>query len=245
MLLSKLFIPITKDLPAEAKIKSHQLMLRTGMIRQASAGIYSWLPLGFKVMKKIEKIVREEQNIIGAQEMLMPTVQSADIWKESGRYDDYGEEMLRISDRQKREMLYGPTNEEQITEIFRTSIKSYKLLPQILYHIQWKFRDELRPRFGVMRCREFYMKDAYSFDLSEDDAVLSYNKMFFAYLKTFERLGLKSIPMKADTGPIGGDLSHEFIILAETGESKIYTDKRIFDILSLLLFLYLHFRFLK
>ena len=163
-------------------------MLRTGMIRQASAGIYSWLPLGFKVMKKIEKIVREEQNIIGAQEMLMPTVQSADIWRESGRYDDYGEEMLRISDRQKREMLYGPTNEEQITEIFRTSVKSYKLLPQILYHIQWKFRDELRPRFGVMRCREFYMKDAYSFDLSEDDAVLSYNKMFFAYLKTFERL---------------------------------------------------------
>ena len=230
MLLSKLFIPITKDLPAEAKIKSHQLMLRTGMIRQASAGIYSWLPLGFKVMKKIEKIVREEQNIIGAQEMLMPTVQSADIWKESGRYDDYGEEMLRISDRQKREMLYGPTNEEQITEIFRTSVKSYKLLPQILYHIQWKFRDELRPRFGVMRCREFYMKDAYSFDLSDDDAALSYNKMFFAYLKTFERLGLKSIPMKADTGPIGGDLSHEFIILAETGESKIYTDKRIFDL---------------
>ncbi len=230
MLLSKLFIPITKDLPAEAKIKSHQLMLRTGMIRQASAGIYSWLPLGFKVMKKIEKIVREEQNIIGAQEMLMPTVQSADIWRESGRYDDYGEEMLRISDRQKREMLYGPTNEEQITEIFRTSIKSYKLLPQILYHIQWKFRDELRPRFGVMRCREFYMKDAYSFDLSDDDAALSYNKMFFAYLKTFERLGLKSIPMKADTGPIGGDLSHEFIILAETGESKIYTDKNIFEV---------------
>ncbi len=230
MLLSKLFIPITKDVPAEAKIKSHQLMLRTGMIRQASAGIYSWLPLGFKVMKKIEKIVREEQNIIGAQEMLMPTVQSADIWKESGRYDDYGEEMLRISDRQKREMLYGPTNEEQITEIFRTSVKSYKLLPQIFYHIQWKFRDELRPRFGVMRCREFYMKDAYSFDLNENDAFLSYNKMFFAYLKTFERLGLKSIPMKAETGPIGGDLSHEFIILAETGESKIYTDKRIFEV---------------
>ena len=229
MLLSKLFIPITKDLPAEAKIKSHQLMLRTGMIRQSSAGIYSWLPLGFKVMKKIEKIVREEQNNIGAQEMLMPTIQSADIWKESGRYDDYGEEMLRISDRQKREMLYGPTNEEQITEIFRSSVKSYKLLPQIFYHIQWKFRDELRPRFGVMRCREFYMKDAYSFDLTENDAVLSYNKMFYAYLKTFQRLGLKSIPMKADTGPIGGDLSHEFIILAETGESKIFADKRIFD----------------
>jgi len=230
MLLSKLFIPITKDLPAEAKIKSHQLMLRTGMIRQSSAGIYSWLPLGFKIMKKIEQIVREEQNNIGAQEMLMPTIQSADIWKESGRYDDYGEEMLRISDRQKREMLYGPTNEEQITEIFRSSVKSYKLLPQIFYHIQWKFRDELRPRFGVMRCREFYMKDAYSFDLSEDDAVLSYNKMFYAYLKTFQRLGLKSIPMKADTGPIGGDLSHEFIILADTGESKIFADKRIFDV---------------
>ncbi len=230
MLLSKLFIPITKDLPAEAKIKSHQLMLRTGMIRQSSAGIYSWLPLGFKIMKKIEKIVREEQNNIGAQEMLMPTIQSADIWKESGRYDDYGEEMLRISDRQKREMLYGPTNEEQITEIFRSSVKSYKLLPQIFYHIQWKFRDELRPRFGVMRCREFYMKDAYSFDLTEEDAVLSYNKMFYAYLKTFQRLGLKSIPMKADTGPIGGDLSHEFIILADTGESKIFSDKRIFNI---------------
>ena len=230
MLLSKLFIPITKDIPAEAKIKSHQLMLRTGMIRQSSAGIYSWLPLGFKIMKKIEKIVREEQNNIGAQEMLMPTIQSADIWKESGRYDDYGEEMLRISDRQKREMLYGPTNEEQITEIFRSSVKSYKLLPQIFYHIQWKFRDELRPRFGVMRCREFYMKDAYSFDLSEDDAILSYNKMFFAYLKTFERMGLKSIPMKAETGPIGGDLSHEFIILAETGESKLYADQGVFEV---------------
>tara|TARA_Y100000590_G_scaffold467904_1_gene648507 strand:+ start:959 stop:2272 length:1314 start_codon:yes stop_codon:yes gene_type:complete len=230
MLLSKLFIPITKDLPSEAKIKSHQLMLRTGMIRQSSAGIYSWLPLGFKIMKKIEKIVREEQNNIGAQEMLMPTIQSSDIWKESGRYNDYGEEMLRISDRQNREMLYGPTNEEQVTEIFRSSVKSYKLLPQIFYHIQWKFRDELRPRFGVMRCREFYMKDAYSFDLSEKEAVLSYNKMFYAYLKTFQRLGLQSIPMKAETGPIGGDLSHEFIILADTGESKIYTDKRIFNI---------------
>ncbi len=229
MLLSKLFIPITKDLPAEAKVKSHQLMLRTGMIRQSSAGIYSWLPLGFKIMKKIEKIVREEQNNIGAQEMLMPTIQSADIWKESGRYDDYGEEMLRISDRQNREILYGPTNEEQITEIFRSSVKSYKLLPQIFYHIQWKFRDELRPRFGVMRCREFYMKDAYSFDLTETDAVLSYNKMFYAYLKTFQRLGLKSIPMKAETGPIGGDLSHEFVILADTGESKIFADKRIFE----------------
>ena len=230
MLASKSFIPILKNNPTEAKIKSHKLMLRVGMIKQSSAGIYSWLPLGFKIMKKIEKIVREEQNNVGAQEMLMPTIQAADIWKESGRYEDYGEEMLRISDRQKREMLYGPTNEEQITEIFRSSVKSYKVLPQIFYHIQWKFRDELRPRFGVMRCREFFMKDAYSFDISEKDAELSYNKMFFAYLKTFDRLGLKSIPMKADTGPIGGDLSHEFIILAETGESKIYADKRIFEI---------------
>ena len=230
MFLSKLFIRITKDLPADAKIKSHQLMLRTGMIKQSSAGIYSWLPLGFKIMKKIETIVREEQNNIGAQEMLMPTIQSADIWKESGRYDDYGEEMLRIKDRQGREMLYGPTNEELITEIFRSSIKSYKSLPQILYHIQWKFRDEVRPRFGVMRCREFYMKDAYSFDLDESLAKNSYNKMFFSYLKTFERLGLKVIPMAADAGPIGGDLSHEFIILAETGESRIYADKKIFEV---------------
>ena len=230
MYLSKLFIPITKDLPAEAKIKSHQLMLRTGMIKQSSAGIYSWLPLGFKVIKKIEQIVREEQNSIEAQEMLMPTIQSSEIWKESGRYDDYGEEMLRIKDRQGREMLYGPTNEELITDVFRLSIKSYKSLPQILYHIQWKFRDEIRPRFGVMRCKEFYMKDAYSFDLTEDEAKKSYNKMFFSYLKTFERLGLKAIPMAADTGPIGGDLSHEFIILAETGESQIFADKRIFQI---------------
>ena len=230
MFLSKLFIPISKDIPAEAKIKSHQLMLRTGMIKQSSAGIYSWLPLGFKIMKKIEQIVREEQNNIGAQEMLMPTIQSADIWKESGRYEDYGEEMLRIKDRQGREMLYGPTNEELVTEIFRSSIKSYKLLPQMLYHIQWKFRDEVRPRFGVMRCREFYMKDAYSFDLSDDAAIKSYNKMFFSYLKTFQRLGLKAIPMAADTGPIGGELSHEFIIIAETGESKIYADKEIFNV---------------
>ena len=230
MYLSKLFIPLLKENPAEAKIKSHQLMLRAGMIKQSSTGIYSWLPLGFKVMKKIEKIVREEQNKIGAQELLMPTIQSAEIWKESGRYDDYGEEMLRIKDRQGKEMLYGPTNEELITEIFRSSVKSYKSLPQLLYHIQWKFRDELRPRFGVMRCKEFYMKDAYSFDLSDDEAKKSYNKMFFAYLKTFKRLGLTAIPMSADTGPIGGDLSHEFVILAETGESKIYSDKRIFDI---------------
>ena len=200
------------------------------MIKQSSAGIYSWLPLGLKVMKKIEQVVREEQNKIGAQELLMPTIQSADIWKESGRYNDYGEEMLRIKDRQGREMLYGPTNEELITDIFRSSIKSYKSLPQMLYHIQWKFRDEIRPRFGVMRCREFFMKDAYSFDLDDASAKVSYNKMFFSYLKTFKRLDLEAIPMAADTGPIGGDLSHEFIILAETGESKIYTDKSIFEI---------------
>ena len=230
MLLSKSFLPLVKDLPSDAKIKSHQLMLRTGMIKQSAAGIYSWLPLGFKIMKKIESIVRDEQNKIGAQEMLMPTIQAADIWKESGRYNDYGEEMLRIKDRQGREMLYGPTNEELITEIFRSSIKSYKSLPQILYHIQWKFRDEVRPRFGIMRCREFYMKDAYSFDVNEDDAKSSYNKMFYAYLKTFNKLELKAIPMAADTGPIGGDLSHEFIILAETGESNVYMDKSIFDI---------------
>ncbi len=230
MLLSKTFIPILKNNPTEAKIKSHQLMLRVGMIKQSSAGIYSWLPLGFKVMKKIEKIVRDEQNRIGAQELLMPTIQSSEIWKESGRYDDYGEEMLRIKDRQNREMLYGPTNEELITEIFRSSVKSYKSLPQLLYHIQWKFRDELRPRFGIMRCREFYMKDAYSFDLSDEEANFSYNKFFLAYLNTFKRLDLSAIPMAADTGPIGGNLSHEFVILADTGESKIYTDKRIFDV---------------
>ena len=230
MYISKSFIPILKDIPSEAKIKSHQLMLRVGMIKQSSAGIYSWLPLGFKVMKKIEQIVREEQNKIGAQEILMPTIQSSEIWKESGRYDDYGEEMLRIKDRQNREMLYGPTNEELVTDIFRSSIKSYKSLPQLLYHIQWKFRDEIRPRFGIMRGREFYMKDAYSFDVSDEEAFFSYNKFFISYLRTFKRLGLTAIPMAADTGPIGGNLSHEFIILAETGESKIFTDKRIFDV---------------
>ena len=230
MYFSKSLIPILKNNPSEAKIKSHQLMLRTGMIKQSSAGIYSWLPLGFKVMKKIEQIVREEQDRIGAQEILMPTIQSSEIWKESGRYEDYGEEMLRIKDRQNRELLYGPTNEELITEIFRSSIKSYKSLPQLMYHIQWKFRDELRPRFGVMRCREFYMKDAYSFDLSDEEAQHSYNKFFLSYLKTFKRLDLSAIPMAADTGPIGGNLSHEFVIIANTGESKVYTDRRIFDV---------------
>jgi prolyl-tRNA synthetase len=207
-------------------------MLRVGMIKQASAGIYSWLPLGFRVMKKIEAIVRQEQDKIGTQEILMPTIQSSEIWKESGRYDDYGEEMLRIKDRQNREMLYGPTNEEQVTEIFRSSFKSYKSLPQLLYHIQWKFRDEIRPRFGIMRGREFYMKDAYSFDVTDEDAFYSYNKFFLSYLRTFKRLSLTAIPMAADTGPIGGNLSHEFIILADTGESKIFTDKRIFELTS-------------
>ena len=230
MKLSKLFLPILKDIPADAKIKSHQLMLRAGMIRQSAAGIYSWLPLGFKVLKKIEAIVRQEQDRAGAQEMLMPTIQSADLWKESGRYDGYGLEMLRIKDRQDRELLYGPTNEELVTQIFRDNVKSYKSLPLILYHIQWKFRDEIRPRFGIMRCREFLMKDSYSFDETKEGAILSYNKMFYAYLKTFERLGLKAIPLAADTGPIGGDLSHEFIILAETGESQIYTSKKILDL---------------
>ena len=230
MYISKSFIPILKDNPSEAKIKSHQLMLRVGMIKQSSTGIYSWLPLGLKVMKKIEQIVREEQNKIGAQEILMPTIQSCEIWKESGRYEDYGEEMLRIKDRQNREMLYGPTNEELVTDIFRSSIKSYKSLPQLLYHIQWKFRDEIRPRFGIMRCREFFMKDAYSFDINDEEALFSYNKFFLSYLKTFKRLELVAIPMAADTGPIGGNLSHEFIILADTGESKIYTDKRIFEV---------------
>ena len=232
MYISQAFIPILKNNPSEAKIKSHQLMLRVGMIKQSSTGIYSWLPLGFKVMKKIEQIVREEQDRVGVQEILMPTIQSSEIWQESGRYKDYGEELLRIKDRQNREMLYGPTNEELITDIFRSSVKSYKSLPQLLYHIQWKFRDELRPRFGIMRCREFYMKDAYSFDINDEEAFFSYNKFFLSYLRTFKRLELSAIPMAADTGPIGGNLSHEFIILADTGESKIYTDKRIFEVNS-------------
>ena len=230
MKLSNYFLPILKENPSEAKIKSHQLMLRAGMIRQSASGIYSWLPMGFKVLKNIEQIVREEQNKAGAVELLMPTIQSADIWKESGRYDDYGKEMLRISDRHERDLLYGPTNEELITQIFRDNIKSYKNLPLMLYHIQWKFRDEIRPRFGVMRCREFLMKDTYSFDIDQAAAELSYKKMFLSYLKTFEKLELKAIPMKAETGPIGGDLSHEFIILAETGESEVYLDKNILDI---------------
>ena len=222
MRLSRYFLPTLKETPSEAQIASHRLMLRAGMVRQASAGIYSWLPLGLRVMKKIEQIVREEQNATGAQEVLMPTIQSADLWRQSARYDGYGKEMLRITDRHDREMLYGPTNEEQITEIFSGSVRSYKDLPLNLYHIQWKFRDEVRPRFGVMRGREFLMKDAYSFDIDAEQGRKAYNKMFVAYLRTYARLGLKAIPMQADTGPIGGDLSHEFIILADTGESEVF-----------------------
>ncbi len=221
MRLSQYFLPTLKDTPAEAQIASHRLMLRAGMVRQSSAGIYSWLPLGLRVLKKIEMVVREEQNAIGCHEVLMPTIQPADLWRKSGRYDDYGPEMLRFVDRHERDMLYGPTNEEQITEIFAEAVRSYRELPQMLYHIQWKFRDEVRPRFGVMRGREFLMKDAYSFDLDGAGARRSYNKMFVSYLKTYERLGLKAIPMAADTGPIGGDMSHEFLILADTGESEI------------------------
>ena len=222
MRLSRYFLPILKETPKEAEIVSHRLMLRAGMIRQEAAGIYAWLPLGLRVLKKIEQIVREEQNRAGAIELLMPTIQSADLWRESGRYDDYGKEMLRIKDRHERDMLFGPTNEEMITEIFRANVRSYKDLPLNLYHIQWKFRDEVRPRFGVMRSREFLMKDAYSFDLDAEGARRSYNRMFAAYLRTFARLGLTAIPMVADTGPIGGDLSHEFIILASTGESEVF-----------------------
>jgi prolyl-tRNA synthetase len=222
MRLSRYFLPVLKETPKEAEIVSHQLMLRAGLIRQESAGIYAWLPLGLRVLKKVNRIVREEQDRSGAIELLMPTIQSADLWRESGRYDAYGKEMLRISDRHDREMLFGPTNEEMITGIFRTYVRSYRDLPLNLYHIQWKFRDEVRPRFGVMRSREFLMKDAYSFDLDKEAARHSYNKMFVAYLRTFARLGLKSIPMRADTGPIGGDLSHEFIILADTGESEVF-----------------------
>ena len=222
MRLSRFFLPILRETPKEAEIVSHRLMLRAGMVRQESAGIYAWLPLGLRVLRKIENIVREEQNRAGAIELLMPTIQSADLWRESGRYDAYGKEMLRIEDRHEREMLFGPTNEEMITEIFRAYVRSYKDLPLNLYHIQWKFRDEVRPRFGVMRSREFLMKDAYSFDLDAEGAVHSYNKMFVAYLRTFARMGLKAIPMRADTGPIGGNLSHEFIILASTGESEVF-----------------------
>ena len=233
MRLSQGFIPTLKETPAEAQIASHRLMLRSGLVRQTSAGIYAWLPLGLRVLRNIEAIVRQEQDRAGAQEILMPTIQSADLWRESGRYDAYGPEMLRIRDRHDRDMLYGPTNEEMVTDLFRQSIRSYRELPQVLYHIQWKFRDEVRPRFGVMRGREFLMKDAYSFDLDHAGAVVSYRKMMLAYMRTFQRMGLKAIPMEADTGPIGGDLSHEFIILAPTGESQVYFDAAFEEIDSL------------
>ena len=230
MRLSRYFLPILRETPKEAEIVSHRLMLRAGMIRQEAAGIYAWLPLGFRVLQKIEQIVREEMDRAGAVELLMPTLQLADLWRESGRYEAYGPEMLRVQDRHERELLYGPTNEEMITEIFRSYVRSYKNLPLNLYHFQWKFRDEQRPRFGVMRGREFLMKDAYSFDADEAGARLSYNRMFVAYLRTFARMGLKAIPMRAETGPIGGDLSHEFIILAETGESGVFCDKDVLDL---------------
>ncbi len=229
MRLSRYFLPVLKENPKEAEIVSHQLMLRSGLIKQETAGIYAWLPLGLRVLNKVNRIIREEQDRSGAIELLMPTIQSADLWRESGRYEAYGKEMLRIEDRHEREMLFGPTNEEMITEIFRSHAKSYRDLPLNLYHIQWKFRDEVRPRFGVMRSREFLMKDAYSFDLDQAGARHSYNKMFVAYLRTFARFGLKAIPMQADTGPIGGDLSHEFIILADTGESEVFCHKDYLD----------------
>ena len=222
MRLTDYFLPVARETPADAQIVSHKLMLRAGLIRQTAAGIYAWLPLGHRVLRKIEQIVREEQDKAGAIEMLMPTIQSADLWRASGRYDAYGPEMLRFPDRKGSEMLYGPTNEEMITQIFLGSVKSYRDLPRTLYHIQWKFRDEVRPRFGIMRGREFLMKDAYSFDLDEAGLKASYNKMFVAYLRTFGRMGLRAIPMRADTGPIGGDLSHEFIVLAPTGESEVF-----------------------
>ncbi|MFV2053591.1 proline--tRNA ligase [Aliiroseovarius sp. YM-037] len=230
MRLSRYFLPVLKETPADAQIVSHRLMLRAGMIKQASAGIYSWLPLGFKVLRKIENIVHEEQQRAGHIPMLMPTLQSADLWRESGRYDDYGEEMLRITDRHGRDMLYGPTNEELITDIFRSHVNSYKDLPLTLYHIQWKFRDEVRPRFGVMRGREFLMKDGYNFDLTKEDALHAYNRHLVSYLRTYERMGLQAIPMRADGGPIGGDYTHEFLVLAETGESEVFYDSAVTDL---------------
>ncbi|MCL4156114.1 UNVERIFIED_CONTAM: hypothetical protein GTU68_033740, partial [Idotea baltica] len=230
MRLSRYFLPVLKETPSEAQIVSHRLMLRAGMIRQASAGIYSWLPLGYKVLRKIEAIVHDEQQKAGAIPVLMPTIQSADLWRQSGRYDAYGPEMLRITDRGDREMLYGPTNEEQITEIAKAGIRSYRDLPVNMYHIQWKFRDEVRPRFGVMRGREFLMKDAYSFDIDQEGARASYNRMFVSYLRTFERLGLKAVPMRAESGPIGGDMAHEFLILADTGESEVFLDRTLAEL---------------
>ena len=230
MFWSKYFIPTSKEIPSGAKIPSHQLLIRAGMIKQESSGIYSWLPLGLRVLKKIEKIVRYEQELAGAIEILMPTLQSSDLWVESGRYDGYGDEMLKISDRHKANLIYGPTNEEQVTDIFRSYIKSYKNLPLNLYHIQWKFRDEIRPRFGLLRGREFLMKDAYSFDLDQEAAIISYYKMFTSYMKIFKKLGLNAIPVVADSGPIGGELSHEFSIITNTGETEVYYDSRIVKI---------------
>lgn len=230
MRLSRYFLPVLKDTPANAQIASHRLMLRAGMIRQQSAGIYSWLPLGYKVLKKVENIVHEEQQRVGHIPLLMPTLQSADLWRESGRYDAYGDEMLRLSDRHGKDMLYGPTNEEMITDIFRAHVGSYKDLPLTLYHIQWKFRDEVRPRFGVMRGREFLMKDGYNFDLTKEDALHAYNRHLVSYLRTYERMGLQAIPMRADSGPIGGDDTHEFLVLADTGESEVFYDKNVTDI---------------
>ena len=230
MRLTRYFMPVLRENPAEAQIVSHRLMLRAGMIKQNAAGIYSWLPLGFRVLRRIEAIVHEEQQRAGHIPMLMPTVQPADLWRESGRYDDYGEEMLRITDRQDRDMLYGPTNEEMITDIFRSHVGSYKDLPLTLYHIQWKFRDEMRPRFGVMRGREFYMKDGYNFDLTKEDALHAYNRHLVSYLRTYERMGLQAIPMRADGGPIGGDYTHEFLVLAETGESEVFYDSTVTDL---------------
>jgi prolyl-tRNA synthetase len=230
MRLTRYFLPVLKDNPAEAQIVSHRYMLRAGMIKQQAAGIYSWLPLGFKVLRRIEQIVHEEQARAGHIPLLMPTLQPADLWRESGRYDDYGQEMLRIKDRQGRDMLYGPTNEEMITDIFRAHVGSYKDLPLTLYHIQWKFRDEMRPRFGVMRGREFLMKDGYNFDLTKEDALHAYNRHLVSYLRTYERMGLQAIPMRADSGPIGGDDTHEFLVLAETGESEVFYDAQVTDI---------------
>ncbi len=230
MYLSRYFLPNLKETPKEAEIVSHRYMLRAGMVRQQSAGIYSWLPMGLRVLKRIESIIREEQNRAGAIEILMPTIQPADLWRESGRYDAYGKQMLRITDRHERDMLFGPTNEEMVTDIFRSYVRSYKDLPLNLYHIQWKFRDEVRPRFGVMRGREFLMKDAYSFDTDPENARIAYNRMFVSYLRTFDRMGIKAIPMRAETGPIGGDMSHEFLILADTGESGVFCHKDYLDL---------------
>ena len=230
MRLTRYYLPVLKETPAEAQIASHRLMLRAGMIRQAAAGIYSWLPLGYKVLRRLEDIVHEEQQRAGHIPLLMPTLQPAELWRESGRYDDYGKEMLRIEDRHGRDMLYGPTNEELITDIFRSSVRSYKELPLTLYHIQWKFRDEIRPRFGVMRGREFFMKDGYNFDLTKDEALHAYNRHLVTYIRTYERMGLQAIPMRADSGPIGGDDTHEFLVLAETGESEVFYDAAVTDI---------------